>query len=636
MLRISPILLLAFTLLAAPPSRAATVETKPHGDLVAEVMAFLLSDVGDGGIRTYDDDPQGEPAPPYFYHYAIGHDDGLESNVNGYPGYASISYPAYTTSIAIDAFLAWWIYSGDPQGLARARQMADWLLARRTPSGDLYGDWPYSTQTDGVMGGGYDGDAVMSDKPGMFGLRCLQLFDVTGDSTYFHTAREIADTYVATQMQGPVEDHGRWPFRVRPSDGVVRQDYTSHLVPAVGLLEALGTRTGQSGYVDAADDGWTWLEANPLDPASPHHMHWEGFYEDIGPVSAGLGDHYSAGVTATALIERDAPGDLFTAIAVLDTITARFLAPDGFQNGDGFYHPAMLEWEAWMNTTYAATAQWAVLNLLLAAATEGTASHDPAWATLGRQALHTLTYGQAPASSVPTDDGRMLTTVRELTQPSFGTETWYEQNFNAVLYMLEAFALAPDLAPDDENHILDVEGHLPTSVSYTDTRIEFDAGGAGSTLLKLAARPSGVRIAGEWLPDPGAGGSGSWSYDAVTGLCRVEHGADEVVVQLGGVTGAVPVPRASRSRLLANRPNPFNPRTELRFELVEPGDLRLELFDAAGRRVRAWSRTSHPTGEGSIVWTGEDERGREVSSGVYFLRLVTGSGSDHRRILLLR
>ena len=630
------ILSLLIPALFVPASRAATTPAQPHGDLVAEVVAFLMSDVGDGGIRTYDDDPQGEPAPPYFYHYAIGHDDGLDSNVNGYPGYASISYPGYTTSIAIDAFLAWWIYSGEPEGLARARQMADWLLARRTPSGDLYGDWPYSTQTDGVMGGGYDGDAVMSDKPGMFGLRCLQLFDVTGDSTYFHTAREIADTYVVTQMQGPVEDHGRWPFRVRPSDGVVRQDYTSHLVPAVRLLAELAGRTGQASYTDAADRGWTWLERNPLDPASPHYMHWEGFYEDIGPISAGLGDHYSAGVTATALIERDAPGDLATAIAIGDTITARFLAPDGFQNGDGFYHPSMLEWEAWMNTTYAATAQWAVLNLRLAAATEGTASHDPVWATRGRQALHTLTYGQAPASRVPTDDGRMLTTIRELTQPFFGTETWYEQNFNVVLYLLEAFALAPDLAPDDENHILAVEGFLPTSVSYTNTRIEYDAGGAGSTLLKLAARPSGVRIDGQWLPDPGATSVGSWSYDEATRLCRIEHAATDVVVQLGGVTASTPVPPSKASRLLPNRPNPFNPRTTLRFELAEPGDLSLVLFDAAGRKVRDWHFPAHSAGEGSVVWDGADERDRGVGSGVYYLRLRAGATTDGRRILLLR
>ena len=161
-------------------SRAATEPLKPHAQIVEEVVAFLLSDVGFDGILTMDGDPEGEAVPPYFYHYAIRHTNRLRSSTSGYPGYASISYPGYTMSIAIDAFLGWWAYSGDPRGLARARQCADWLLPRRTPSGDLYANWVYSTQTDGIMGGGYDADAVMSDKPAMFGSRLLRLYEITG------------------------------------------------------------------------------------------------------------------------------------------------------------------------------------------------------------------------------------------------------------------------------------------------------------------------------------------------------------------------------------------------------------------------------------------------------------------------
>ena len=160
---------------------AAVVPAKPHHEVVEEVVAFLMSDVGVGGVRTEDAAPDGATVPPYFYHYAIQHDDELESATVGYPGYASISYPGYTMAIAIDAFLAWWAYSGDPEGLARAIACADWLIDRRTPADDLYANWVYSTQTDGVMGGGYDLDAVMSDKSAMFALRLLRLHDVTGD-----------------------------------------------------------------------------------------------------------------------------------------------------------------------------------------------------------------------------------------------------------------------------------------------------------------------------------------------------------------------------------------------------------------------------------------------------------------------
>lgn len=619
----------------APAVRAAVAPLKPHGQLVAEVMAFLESDIGDGGIRHYDDDPQAPVAPPYFYHYAIRHDDGLWSSTSGYPGYASISYPGYTTCVAIDAFLDWWVYSGDLQARDRAEQMAQWLLERRTPSGDLYGDWVYSTQTDGVMGGGFDGEAIMSDKSAMFGLRLLRLYDITGNALYLQTATEIADTYVATQMGGPVEDAGRWPFRVRPSDGLVTQDYTSHLVPAARLLEELGLRTGSIAYSDAGAAAWAWLENNPLNPASPDYMHWEGFYEDIGPESAGFGDHYSAEATASALLERGDPGDVEMAIAIRDTTTARFLSQDDAQNGYGTYFPALLEWEEWLNTTYAATGQWGVLQLQLAEATRGTALYDSTWATLGRQALHNLTYGQAPASSVPSDDGRMLTTIRELSQPRFGIETWYEQNFNTVLYMLEGFGYAPDLAPTDEDHILRVEGASPTSVDYGSTRITAAWSGVGACTLKLAHTPSGVRIGGEWLAPDVVGGHGTWSFDSSTQLCTVEHDGSEVVVQLGGVTSA-PATRPTVARLLANRPNPFNPHTELRFVVRESASVGLAIFDVAGRRVRTWPRRTWSAGEHALRFDGRDDAGRDLASGVYLLRLEVGSVSDTRRIALVR
>ncbi len=631
-------LLLCILLPLLLPARASAALSplKAHAQVAAEVMTFLESDIGIGGIRNYDNDPLAPVAPPYFYHYAIRHNDRLRSSTVGYPGYASISYPGYTASVAIDAFLDWWVYSGDTAALGRAEQMAQWLIARRTPATDLYANWVYSTQTDGVMGGGFDGDSIMSDKPGMFGLRCLRLYDITANALYLQAATEIADTYVATQMSGGVADAGRWPFRVRPSDGLVRQDYTSHIVPAALLLGEMGARTSNPVYTAASDAAWAWLWNNPLNPASADYMHWEGFYEDIGSESVGLGDHYSAERTASALIARNQPGDVEMAITIRDTTTAIFVAPDGIQNGNGLYAPALLEWQAWMNSTYAATGQWALLQLQLAEATQGTALYDSTWAVLGREALHTLTYGQAPASSVPSDDGRMLTTIRELSQPGFGFETWYEQNFNTVLYLLEAFAYAPDLAPANENHILRVDGASPTTVVYGPTRIETLWSGPARVTLKLAQAPSGVRIGGEWVAQADSGAHGQWTFDAGSQLCVVDHDGSGLVVQLGGVTAAPRSGRASRVRLLGNRPNPFNPRTEIRFEIDRPGEVQLELFDLAGRRVRDWELGWRGAGVSAVLFDGRDSSGREVGSGVYLLRLRALDQQDTRRITLLR
>ena len=615
------------TILLPSLASAALVPLKPHYQVVEEVVGFLYTDVGDNGILTMDGDSLGVPVPPYFYHYAIQHNDNLRSSTVGYPGYASISYPGYTAAIIIDAWLGWWVYSGDPLALGRAVEAADWLVDRRTPSTGVYANWVYSTQTDGVMGGGFDLDAVMSDKPAMFALRLLRLYDILGDVRYLDAAMEIAATYVATQLTGLEDDDGRWPFRVRPSDGFVRQDYTSHLIPAIRLLESMEARSSGQGFGAAAQRAWAWLENNPMNPLSSSYQRWEGFYEDIGPESAGLGDHYGAEATARALIERDGVGDIEAAIAIRDWSTSVFFAPDGLQNGNGFYTAAILEWQAWMNSTYAATAQWGVLNLRLDAATAGTALHDPSWRTLGLEALHNLTYGQAPASSVPTDDGRMLTTIRELTQPTFGRETWYEQNFNTVLYLLEAFELEPSLAPSGQDHVLGYDGAEPSSLSYTLGRVDTDWNGPATVRMKLALPPLAVLIDGGWteLGDP------RWSYDPPTQVLSAAHQGGRLIVDTMAITDAPP---ARAEAVLEVAPNPFNPRTRIRWAFDGDDPVRLDVFDARGRQVRSLAAGAPRVG--SMVWDGDDDAGRTVASGSYRVVAVAGSRRAITSITLVR
>lgn len=622
----------------------AATPLKPHGQLLEEVAAFLTSDHGIGGIRTMDALPEGAPVPPYFYHYAIQHDDELTSATSGYPGYASISYPGYTASIAIDAFLAWWAYSGDPQGLSRARGLADWLLPRRTPAQGLYAHFPYSTQTDGVMGGGFDGDAVMTDKAGMFALRCLRLADITGDVSYLDAARQIADTYVATQLTGDVTQEGRWPFRVRPSDGLVRQDYTSHLIPAIRLLQAMELREAGHGYGAAAGRAWGWLQANPLDPQSPSYQRWEGFYEDSIPAAqVGKRDHYSAEETLLALLERGQPGDLQQAVELLDWSTARYLTPSGFQDGYGAYAPALLEWDLWPNTTYAAAGQWAYANLRLESASRGTPWHDPTWRDRALLALHNLTYGQG--SPPQPGDGRMLTTIRELTQPAFGTETWYEQNFNTVKYLWLGFGLAPELAPGDQDHLLRFTGGELSDIAYDSAQISTAWAGAGRAAFKLRARPAGLRLGGVWQLTPQAAltdGVVGWTWDPSTQLCEFEHPAAQVLVALAGATAVEGVPvddrqqSARAARLLPPYPVPANPSVDLPFVLAEPGHVRMSIHDARGRVVAVPLDALRDAGAGVVRWDGRDARGGPVASGVYTVRLQTARSVDRRRLVLAR
>jgi hypothetical protein len=596
-------------------------------------MGFLLSDVGTGGIRTLDGVANADSVPPYFYHYAIAHDDGLASALSGYPGYASISYPGYTVSIAIDAFLAYWAYSGNQECLDRAIALADWLLPRRTPPGDVYGNWVYSTQTDGVMGGGFDGEAIMSDKPAMYALRCLRLAEITGETRFHDAAVEIADTYVATQMTGPVEDAGRWPFRVRPSDGLVTQDYTSHLIPAVRLLQRLGVSESNPSYTAAATAAFDWLINNPLEATSVNYQRWEGFYEDIGPEAAGLRDHYSAENTLAELLVRDAPGDLARAIDIWNWSNTRYLSPDDKQNGWGIYDPAILEWDAWPNTTYAATGQWAYVSLLLDARTQGLPEHDPQWKPRAIEALHTMTYGQGD-ELLPADD-RMITTVRELSHPLFGIETWYEQNFNSIIYMLLSFDLATELAPSDQEHLLGFDDTELQSISYGSEFIVSDWSSGGVCRFKLSREPFHVDIGGVRFENPTIAPSMGWEWDAATQICTVYHDGSQLRIAMHLSVTTPPLAPAPLAQLGQPYPNPFNPRVLIPYSLGESG-ATLSIVDLRGRHVRLLSSALSQAQQGVAVWNGRDDAGQSVASGNYIVRLIATDGVQTRRISLVR
>ena len=92
--------------------------------------------------------------------------------------------------------------------------------------------------------------------------------------------------------------------------------------------------------------------------------------------------------------------------------------------------------------------------------------------------------------------------------------------------------------------------------------------------------------------------------------------------------------------LYPNMPNPFNPETVIRFALARESQVRLEVFDVVGQRVRVLVGEPLPAGTHQVVWDGGGETGEQVSSGVYFCRVQAlhegGAFSRVRRMLLLK
>ncbi len=96
------------------------------------------------------------------------------------------------------------------------------------------------------------------------------------------------------------------------------------------------------------------------------------------------------------------------------------------------------------------------------------------------------------------------------------------------------------------------------------------------------------------------------------------------------------LPSGRHVRLSQNSPNPFNPRTTIRFTLAEESPVELAIYDLAGNRVKELVNATRAAGTYSVVWEGRDASGMEVPSGVYIYRIVTDKGAEVRRMLLVK
>lgn len=85
-----------------------------------------------------------------------------------------------------------------------------------------------------------------------------------------------------------------------------------------------------------------------------------------------------------------------------------------------------------------------------------------------------------------------------------------------------------------------------------------------------------------------------------------------------------------------NAPNPFNPTTTIRFSLDRPREMRLSIFDSAGRLVRDLVHGESAAGPHAVTWNGTNQTGHDVGSGVYYYRLDAEETSLTQKMILIR
>ncbi|MEA2095453.1 MAG: T9SS type A sorting domain-containing protein [Candidatus Cloacimonadota bacterium] len=88
---------------------------------------------------------------------------------------------------------------------------------------------------------------------------------------------------------------------------------------------------------------------------------------------------------------------------------------------------------------------------------------------------------------------------------------------------------------------------------------------------------------------------------------------------------------------LTNYPNPFNPETKIVFDLPESGQVKLDIYNIKGQKVKTLFDCYLDHGRTETLWNGQDDNSKRVSSGIYFYKLkVKNSFSETKKMILMK
>ena len=97
----------------------------------------------------------------------------------------------------------------------------------------------------------------------------------------------------------------------------------------------------------------------------------------------------------------------------------------------------------------------------------------------------------------------------------------------------------------------------------------------------------------------------------------------------------------SKTALLANYPNPFNPDTWIPYQLADDANVTIKIYDVGGRLVRTLHIGRKDAGsyigkEKAVHWNGRNEAGERTATGVYFYSIQAGQFTATRKMLVLK
>jgi hypothetical protein len=81
-------------------------------------------------------------------------------------------------------------------------------------------------------------------------------------------------------------------------------------------------------------------------------------------------------------------------------------------------------------------------------------------------------------------------------------------------------------------------------------------------------------------------------------------------------------------------PNPFRKETRIAFHLENSEKVTMAVYTISGQMIRTLVSGNLPGGDHEIAWDGKDDRGSQVSAGIYVLKMESGNNVDIRKLIL--
>ncbi len=83
-------------------------------------------------------------------------------------------------------------------------------------------------------------------------------------------------------------------------------------------------------------------------------------------------------------------------------------------------------------------------------------------------------------------------------------------------------------------------------------------------------------------------------------------------------------------------PNPFAKKTSIKYALPHPGLVKIKVYDVSGKLVKTLVSERLNPGFYKADWYGDDDIGRNVAAGVYFIRMNTKEFKSQQKVIFVR